>query len=279
MIYYCIFTIYPFIASLYYSVTMITPVAGKLTVSFVGLQNYISILSNDLVFRQAVRNSLTWAVAGPALEMTTATVLAVIVYFKVPLHRFYRVAWFSPVLVSGVIVGLIFRWIFDYDWGLLDSGLRAVGLDRFALNWLGRLDTPIWVVIFVHLWATVGYSFVLLQAGLSAIPLDLMEAAYIDGASRARAVWHVLLPLLRPTWATVLILSVIGKLHAFNVVWALTNGGPMHASETVATYIQKRAFGWNTLDLGYPAAMSVVWFVVVLICVFVLRRWLQSREV
>ena len=278
MIYYCIFTIYPFFASLYYSVTLLTPVGGKLTTTFVGLQNYLDILTKDDVFRTAVHNSLTWAVVGPTLEMAAATILAVVVYFKVPFYRFYRVAWFSPMLVSGVIVGLIFRWVFDYDWGLLDSVLRAVGLDALALNWLGRLDTPIWVVISVHFWATVGYSFILLLAGLSAVPVDLMEAAYIDGASRLRAVWHVLLPMLRPTWVTVLILSVMGKLHAFNVVWALTGGGPMHASETVATYIQKRAFGWSSLDLGYPAAMSVLWFLVVMVFVFVLRRWLQPKE-
>jgi ABC-type sugar transport system permease subunit len=258
-------------------VTSLTPVAGKLTATFIGLQNYSTLFTQDDIFRQSVRNSLLWACVGPLLEMTVATVLAVVIYFKVPFHRFYRVAWFTPILVSGVIVGIVFRWVFDYDWGLLDSALRLVGLDALALNWLGRLDTPIWVVISVHFWATIGYSFVLLLAGLSAVPPDLMEAAYIDGASRLRAVWHVLLPLLRPTWVTVLILSFMGKMNAFNVVWALTMGGPMHASETVATYIQKRAFGWNTLDLGYPAALSVVWFVAVMIGVFVLRRWLQPK--
>jgi ABC-type sugar transport system permease subunit len=278
MVYYGIFTVYPFFASMYYSVTTLTPVAGKLTATFIGLQNYVFLFTQDDIFRQSVRNSLLWACVGPLLEMTFATALAVVIYFKVPFHRFYRVAWFTPILVSGVIVGIVFRWVFDYDWGLLDSALRLVGLDRLALNWLGRLDTPIWVVISVHFWATIGYSFVLLLAGLSAVPPDLMEAAYIDGASRLRAVWHVLLPLLRPTWVTVLILSFMGKMNAFNVVWALTMGGPMHASETVATYIQKRAFGWNTLDLGYPAALSVVWFVAVMIGVFVLRRWLQPKS-
>ncbi len=276
MLYYVVFTVYPFAASLYYSVTRITPVNGSLTITFVGLENYAGLI-HDPIFLQAVRNSLTWAVVGPALEMTAATLLAVVVYFKVPFYRFYRVAWFTPMLVSGVIVGIVFRWIFDYDWGLLDSALRAVGLDALALNWLGRLDTPIWAVIGVHFWSTVGYSFVLLLAGLSAVPVDLLEAAYIDGATRVGAVRHVLLPLLRPTWVTVLILSFMGKMNAFNVVWVLTNGGPMHASETVATYIQKRAFGWSTLDLGYPAAVSVVWFSAVLISVFALRRWLQRR--
>lgn len=277
MIYYLVFTIYPFFASLYYSVTSFTPIAGKMTMTFVGLENYINIFTKDDIFRTSVRNSLTWSVAGPILEMTAATILAVVIYFRVPFFRFYRVAWFTPILVSGVIVGIIFRWVFDYDWGLLNAVLNRVGLGALALNWLGRLDTPIWVVISVHFWATIGYSFVLLLAGLSAVPLDLMEAAYIDGASRPRAVWHVLLPLLRPTWVTVLILSFMGKMNAFNVVWALTMGGPMHASETVATYIQKRAFGWDSLDLGYPAAISVVWFCAVMIGVFVLRRWLQPK--
>ena len=197
MLYYAIFTIYPFLASLYYSVTTITPVGGKLTITFIGLQNYVDIF-RDPIFFQAVRNSLTWAVVGPLLEMTVATLLAIIVYHKVPFYRFYRVAWFTPMLVSGVIVGIVFRWIFDYDWGLLDSALRAVGLDGLALNWLGRLDTPIWVVIAVHFWATVGYSFVLLLAGLSAIPVDLLEAAYIDGATRMGADRHVLLPSAAP---------------------------------------------------------------------------------
>src|SRR5437762_6604110 len=105
--------------------------------------------------------------------------------------------------------------------------------------------------------ATICKSFVLILAGLSAMPVELLEAAYIDGASRLQTIRKVILPLLRPTLVTVLILSFLGKMNAFNVVWVLTNGGPMHYSETVATYMQKRAFAWNSLDLGYPAAIGV----------------------
>ena len=181
-----------------------------------------------------------------------------------------------PRLVSSVIVGLVFRWIFNVDWGLLNATLRAIGLDSLALNWLARRDTPLWVVIFVHWWGTFGYSFILLLAGLSAIPQELIEAAYIDGASTVQAALRVILPLLRPTFITVLILSFMGKMRAFDVVWVLTKGGPMHFSETVATYVQKRAFGWGSLDLGYPSAMSVVWFGTVMICVGLIRRLARS---
>lgn len=277
VVYFLIFVVYPLFATFYYSLHNISPVAGKVVITFVGLQNYLDLLS-DKIFHLSVRNTLLWGIAGPILEMLTATTLAFIAYFRVPLHRFYRTAWFSPILVSGVIVGLVFRWIFNFDWGLLNVGLRAVGLDALALNWLGRKDTPIWAVIFVHYWATFGYSFVLLLAGLTAIPEELVEAARIDGATIVQAVTRVMLPLLRPTFVTVLILSFMGKMRAFHIVWVLTNGGPMHFSETVATYVQKRAFGWQaSLDLGYPSAMAVVWFGVVLIGVGLINRWLMRQ--
>lgn len=276
MVYYVIFILYPILATFYYSLHTIFPSAGQVVMKFVGLDNFVALFSDE-IFYTAVQNTLTWGFVGPLIEMVTATSLALLVYFKVPLYRFYRVAWFTPVLVSGVIIGLVFRWILNYDWGLVDVGLRSIGLDQYALNWLGRADTPIWAVIFVHYWATFGYSFVLILAGLSAIPVELLEAAIVDGASRMQTIRSVMLPLLRPTLVTVLILSFLGKMNAFNVVWALTNGGPMHFSETVATYMQKRAFGWNTLDLGYPSAIGIVWFGVIVAGVGLISRWLRRQ--
>lgn len=276
MLYYAIFILYPIVATFYYSFHTIEPINGKLAATFVGAQNFLALLQDD-IFIRSVQNTLIWAIAGPILEMATATTLAFVVYFKTPFHRFYRVAWFAPMLVSGVIVGLVFKWIFNFDWGLVNVALRTIGLNDLALNWLGRRDTPLWVVIFVHYWATFGYSFVLLVAGLSAIPEELIEAARIDGASTIQASLKILLPMLMPTFITVLILSFMGKMRAFHVVWVLTGGGPMHFSETVATYVQKRAFSWNTLDLGYPSAMAVVWFGVVMIGVALINRWLKAR--
>ena len=276
IIYYGLFIAYPLVKTFYFSIHAIVPAGGKLEIIPVGLEQYKALMG-DRIFIKAVRNTITWGVVGPALEMVTALSLAFLVYFRVPLHKFYRVAWFTPILVSGVIVGLVFRWIFNFDWGLLNVTLRTLGLDSWALNWLGRGDTPIWVVIFVHYWATFGYSFVLLLAGLSAIPEELLDAARVDGANTFQTAMRVMLPILRPTFVTVLILSFMGKMRAFHVVWVLTNGGPMHASETVATYVQKRAFGWSTLDLGYPSAVAVVWFGVVLIGVGLINRWLRQR--
>jgi multiple sugar transport system permease protein/raffinose/stachyose/melibiose transport system permease protein len=276
MIYYAIFILYPVFQSIYNSFHTISPFQGELISTFVGIDNYKRLLEDD-IFILSVKNTLIWGLIGPTLEMLVATTLAIIVYFEVPLHRFFRAAWFTPLLVSGVIVGLVFRWIFNFDWGLLNVGLRAIGLDNLAVNWLGRRDTPLYAVIFVHFWATFGYSFILLLAGLTAIPKELIEAARIDGASTRRIATEILIPLLRPTFVTVVLLSFMGKMRAFNVVWVLTNGGPMHFSETVATYIQKRAFNMG-LDLGYPSAMAVVWFGVILFSVGLLSIWLRGRS-
>ncbi|NWF71212.1 MAG: sugar ABC transporter permease [Chloroflexi bacterium] len=247
---------------------------GQQVTTFVGLDNYAALFT-DRIFHTSMINTIIWGVVGPIIEVVFATSLALLVYFKVPFYRFFRTAWFTPMLVSGVIVGLVFRWIFNNEWGLVNTALRGIGLDALAVNWLGRRDTPLWVVIFVHFWATFGFSFVLILAGLSSISNDLIEAARVDGAKLRQIITSIILPLLSPTLITVTILSFTGKMKAFNVVWVLTEGGPLHASETVATYVQKRAFAWRTLDLGYPSAIAVFWFGVVLVGVILLRYFLN----
>lgn len=277
MIFYGLFSLYPIGATLYYSLHKVVPSAGTVVTLYVGLDNFRQMFTDE-IFLQAIRNTATWGVVGPAIELLASTTLALIIFFKVPLHRFFRSTWFLPVLVSGVIVGLVFRWIFNYEWGLINSFLRLIHLDQLALNWLGRRDTPLWVVIFVHWWATFGNSFILLLAGLTTISQEVVEAAYIDGANRFQLILRILLPLLKPTIITVLILSFMGKMRAFDVVWVLTNGGPMHFSETVATYVQKRAFYWNSIDMGYPASIAVFWSAVVLVSVVLIRKVLKTDD-
>lgn len=185
MVFFMMFVVFSLVATGYNSVHTIEANMGQITTTFVRLDNYLA-LRDDAIFGEAVKNTLIWSTVGPTIELITAIGLALLVYFKVPFYRFYRIAWFTPMLVSGVIVGLVWRWIFNYDWGLLNVALRAIGLNDLAVNWLGRRDTPLLVVIFVHYWATFGFSFVLVLAGLSTIPKDLLEAAKVDGAKTGR---------------------------------------------------------------------------------------------
>jgi len=251
----------------------------------------------DDIFRKAVRNSFTWAFISPVLEISLALLLALILYTKIPFTRFFRIAWFSPMLVSWVFVGIIFRWILNAKWGIVNVVLRNIGLGAFAANWLGAirprgawaaimkalhlkmLNLPLLSMIGITTWKFTGFNMVILLAGLSGIPLDLLDAARIDGCNRIQMVWHVIIPLLRATIVNLLIMCFIGKMKQFALVWVATMGGPMHETETVATYVQRRAFDWRTLDLGYPSAIAVLWFVVILVLSLIFTRILQSREV
>ncbi|MCZ7542995.1 MAG: sugar ABC transporter permease [Anaerolineae bacterium] len=176
-----------------------------------------------------------------------------------------------------MVVGWLFRWVFNPDWGPLTTILESLGLHSLSINWL--VDAPLAAVILVHFWRTFGFSMVILLAGLSAIPDELVDAARIDGANLWKVTSHVLLPLLRGTFVNVLILSFIGKMSAFDTVFVLTGGGPMHRSETVATWIYTRTWNWRGLDLGYPSAMAVIWFIVILAATILLRRYLSQREI
>ncbi|MDY7027899.1 MAG: sugar ABC transporter permease [Spirochaetota bacterium] len=276
MIYYSLFIIYPIGATIYNSFHTMYPSAGRIITEFVGLRNFRELFQDE-IFLLSIRNTTIWAIVGPTAEMLVATALAFIVYFRVPFYRFYRIAWFTPVLITGVIVGIVFKWIFNFEWGLVNVGLRTLGLDSLAINWLGRPNTALGVVIFVHFWNTFGYSFILLLAGLSAVPRDVLESAQIDGATSLRICTSILFPMILPVFITTTILSFMGKMRAFHVVWVLTNGGPMHHTETVATYVQKRAFGWSSLDLGYSSSIAVFWFILVIIGVTLINRWLQSK--
>jgi ABC-type sugar transport system permease subunit len=232
----------------------------------------------DKIFQLAVENSLTWAFLSPFLEIPIAFLLALILFSKIPLARFFRIAWFTPILVSWVVVGVIFRWVFNNEWGVVNSVLRAVGLGALAKNWLGLIETALPSLIAVTTWKFVGFNMVILLAALSSIPEELLDAARIDGTNRLQLVWHVILPLLQTTVVNLLILCFIGKMKQFELVWVTTRGGPMYHTETVATYMQKRAFSWRTLDLGYPSAIAVLWFIAIFALSLLFTRLLQRRE-
>lgn len=232
----------------------------------------------DKTFQLAVENSLTWAFVSPFLEIPIAFLLAWILFSKIPLARFFRIAWFTPILVSWVVVGVIFRWVFNNEWGVVNSVLRAVGLGALARNWLGLIETALPSLIAVTTWKFIGFNMVILLAALSSIPEELLDAARIDGTNRLQLIWHVILPLLQTTVVNLLILCFIGKMKQFALVWVTTRGGPMYHTETVATYMQKRAFSWRTLDLGYPSAIAVLWFIAIFALSLLFTRLLQRRE-
>lgn len=272
---YALFTAYPVFRTVWNSLHTIKP--GNIE-TFVGFDNYVALFTGDAVFYQAVGNTLIWAFVAPFLDVLMGFVLAIALYSGVSGARFFRVAWFTPVLISYVVVGIMWMWIYNYDWGAVNEILRAVGLGRFAHAWLGTPDTALAALIVTHAWKWTGFNMVVCLAALHALPKEVLEAADLDNCGWWAKVVHVVVPMIRPTLLNLVILSFIGKMKIFDLVWIMTRGGPLWSTETVSTYVYKRAFEWNTFDLGYPSAVAVVWFVVVIGAVLLLSWVFRQRD-
>jgi raffinose/stachyose/melibiose transport system permease protein len=271
------FVLYPVFMTFYNSFHTLRLELNMKT-EFVGVKNFVEVLSEDPIFWRAARNSLTWAIVSPLLEVPLAFLLALALYSRVPLHRFFRTLWFVPVLMSYPVVGIIWLWIYNYEWGVPNILLRALGLGGLAQPWLASPKLVLPSLIVVTTWMWTGFNMVVLLAALHAVPPDFVEAARVDGASGLQLVVRILIPLVRPTIVNLMILSFIGKMKQFALVWVMTRGGPLWASETVATYVIKRAFDWKTLDLGYPSAIAVIWFIIIFTISVLVTRVSQRGE-
>jgi len=248
-----------------------------LDATFVGLDNYRALMSDE-TFWISVRNTFIWSFIAPVLDVVTGLLLALALYAGVPFARFLRVAWFTPVLLSYVVVAILWTWIYNYDWGVVNLALRAVGLDALVTSWLGNPNTALAALIVTHAWKWAGFNMVVCLAAIHSLPREVLEASELDNCGWGAKLRYVIVPMLRPTLLNLYILAFIGKMKIFDLVWIMTQGGPLWATETVSTYVYKRAFNWNTFDLGYPSAIASVWFVVVCAAVVILNRLLATRE-
>ena len=270
---YCGLTAYPAFRTIFDSFFTIE----GLDATFVGLANYRELMGDE-TFWVAVRNTFIWSFVAPILDVATGLLLALALYAGVPFARFLRVAWFTPVLLSYVVVAILWMWIYNYDWGVLNVMLRAIGLGDLASSWLGDPNLALGAVIVTHAWKWAGFNMVVCLAAIHSLPREVLEASELDNCGWGAKLRYIIIPMLRPTLLSLYILSFIGKMKVFDLVWIMTQGGPLWATETVSTYVYKRAFNWNTFDLGYPSAIATVWFVVVCAAVIILNRVLGARE-
>jgi multiple sugar transport system permease protein/raffinose/stachyose/melibiose transport system permease protein len=272
-VFYLGLTAYPVIRTVWNSVHEVLPRRE----TFVGGAHYAELWADETFWR-AVRNTVTWALAAPVLEVSIALLLALALYAKVPAARLLRIAWFTPVLMSYVVVGIVWMWIYNYDWGAANAILRALGLGRWVQPWLGTPDTALPALILVTTWMWTGFNMVVLLAALHALPTEVIEAAELDRCGWGAKLVHVMVPLILPTILNLLVLSFVGKMKIFDLVWITTKGGPLWSTETVSTYVYKRAFEWSTFDLGYPSAIATVWFAIVMTFVGVLTWMVRRRQ-
>jgi raffinose/stachyose/melibiose transport system permease protein len=187
-----------------------------------------------------------------------------------------RLLFFAPYVIAEVITGVVWSLLLQPS-GLADGLLHAIGLGSLYQPWLADPSTVMLAMFFVISWKYFGFHMILLLAGLQGIPHELEEAAAIDGASRRQAIRYVTLPLLGPTLRVSVFLSIIGALQLFDLIWVTTGGGPVNASNTMATYMFD--WGFKRFQLGYGSAVAVILFGLALILALAYQRWVLRRDI
>ena len=269
------FTVYPVLRTFYNAFHTIKPHS---VVEFVGLGNFTALLSADPVFWKAVTNTALFTLVATTVDVVGGLALALCLFARAPLAPVLRVVWFTPVLMSYVVAGILWVWIFDYDWGLANATLRFIGLGAWEQSWLGQPSTALWSVLGAHEWKWLGFNMIVFLAALHALPSEVLGAAELDNCGWLAKLVHIIVPMLRTTIVNLTVLSFIGKMMVFDLIWVMTGGGPLWSTETVSTYVYKRAFEWNTFDLGYPSAIAVLWFAIILAFVVLITRLLRPRD-
>lgn len=249
---FCVFVAYPIIYNLQASMMHWDGVnQGRPA----GLSNYASLFS-DRIFHKTLVDTGLWIVLTIIPQSTIGFLLALALNSKIPGRTLYRVLFFIPVVISPIVIGIVWQRILDPYRGITSSLSHALGIEALNQSWLGQPSTAIYTVIFINVWQWSGYSMLFYLAGLQQIDQSILEAARIDGASYWRTVRSVIFPMLKPTHLSLVLLSVIGSLKTFELVYATTQGGPNHASEMIPTYTFQLAF--RLQNVGYAATVSVI---------------------
>jgi raffinose/stachyose/melibiose transport system permease protein len=240
---------------------------------FIGLDNFVNFFQEPALVI-GLKNTLIYAVVTCGLKVVLGILLAQLLTSQIIARGFLRSVAFFPVLVSTIGVGLTFTVLMDPSNGLINKSLAAIGIEGPA--WLVDPKYALLSVALVDVWKGVGLATVILIAGIVSIPREYFEASAVDGASAFRRFWHIVLPLSKPAITTVIILSLIGGLRSFDLIWAMTRGGPGFTSDVIASVIYKQ---YQAGFYGLSTAGNVVLFILVTAIVFPLNRFFTRQEV
>ena len=254
---FCGILIAPIGASAYYSLFDWNGMSKKMT--FIGLDNYKEVFTSiDIGFLKALRNSLLLAFLSVFLQLPLALLLALTLGKKVKGERIFLSVYFMPVLISTVVIGQLWLKIYNPDYGILNVFLRAIGLEKWAKIWLGTNETALGAVFVPTLWQYVGYHMLLLYAGVKSVPTELREAAMLDGATDWQVNRYIVLPYIKPIIRISVIFAVTGSLKSFDLIYVLTNGGPLRATQVPSTLMIEMLFLRNRFGMGSTIAVLLI---------------------
>ena len=240
--------------------------------SFSGIQNYKTFFSDESM-TIGIKNTLIYAFATSASKVVLGFFLAIFLTSKIRTKNFLRSVVFFPNIVSTIAVGITFTALMHPTKGLINTALSYIGVH--GPDWLGNVDLALWSVIITDVWKGVGVATVIYIAGITSIDKTYFEAAAIDGATGWQRIKSITFPLVRPSMNSVIILSLIGGLRTFDLIWSMTGGGPGFATDVMASIVYKRyAAGYY----GLSTAGNVIMFILIAVIAFPLQKFLQSKE-
>ena len=271
---YSVIVVYPLAYSTYLSFFRWDGISPRKV--FVGLGNYILLFTQNEVFWTALRNNGIWLVAALILPTSVGLGLALLLNLKFRGSAIFRSVFYFPAVLSLAVVGLIWTWIYHPDLGLLNQFLSAIGLSAWERNWLSDPHVAIYPVIVAATWSAVGLPMLLFLAGLQTVPVELLEAAKVEGAGPIRRFVFVTFPLLRETTLVVLAITAINALKAYDIIYVMTNGGPANQTQLLSTWMYFLTYNYN--NVGEGTAISVVLFALTLVFAIPYLRVVTRRN-
>lgn len=272
LIFFTLYVLAPIPVSFYYSLFRWDGIGRKI---FIGFDNWLELMG-DPIFYKALKNNLILVLVSIVVQLPLGTALALFLTRNSRGANLLKTFYVLPYLISSVAIGMLWRYIYEPNFGLLTVLLEGLGKHSWVQDWLGDSKIVLYSVINVVNWQFTPFYMILFMAALVAIPEELYEAARIDGASSWTCFWTVTLPLLKPTISNAAILSLVGSLKYFDLIHVLSGGGPSHASELLATYMYKRSF--QHFRMGYGSTIAVALFTVGFVVSSILLRLAQRRE-
>lgn len=251
---FALFVVVPIFQNIYYSFTDYN--MSNIPI-YVGLKNYQRLIA-DKIFIKAVKNTLVYSLGTVIPQLFLAAVLALLLFRKSRLVKFFRTALYTPYVISMVCASMIWMWMYDPSSGIINKIIEIFG--GTGLNWLSAPSLSMLCLIITTIWKSVGYSTVFYLAGMTSIPSEMYEAAKMDGANEVQQFLHVSWPMLRNTTVFLLITGFIGSFSVFEQVNIMTSGGPINSTTTIVHQIYQRGFQSN--QMGYASAMGVVLLVI-----------------
>ncbi|RSL33536.1 sugar ABC transporter permease [Salibacterium salarium] len=269
---YLIFSIIPILISIYYSFMSWD---GFSEMQFIGFENYVEAFK-DSTFWRSVKNNILVVLASVIGQISIGLTLALLLNQKLKGGKFFRTIGFLPVVISTVVISITWRMIYNSEDGMLNNFLEILQLDFLAQNWLGNPDTAMYAILITVIWQFIGLYFIIFLSALQTVPKEILEAAVLDGASELQKTFFVTIPAIKNVILVSIVLCISGSLKTFDLIYVMTNGGPAHSTEVMATYMYSETF--SGLNYGYGSTISVLILVFSLILVMITTKIIRIRQ-